>query len=385
MRKYLMYPHAGSGNHGCEAIVRTTTNMLPENSAILFSDNIVEDKKYGLDEIIEIRDPKCSIKRLSFGYLKTLILNKIFKRADAFDALYYQPIIEAGDDETVLMSIGGDNYCYGENEYIYMVNRYMRARNVKTVLWGCSVEPEAISEKMRKDLERYDLIVTRESITYEALYKINKRTVLYPDPAFTLKMKSAMWPRNMGEKEFIGLNLSPLACAGEKIKGITIKNYKYLIEKILRETSYDIAFIPHVVKSSSDDREVLNKLYEQYAETGRVYLVEDQKCTQLKEIISKCRIFVGARTHATIAAYSTGVPTLVLGYSVKARGIAKDLFGTEEHYVLPVQQLENEDDLAMQYMWIEQHAKEIKNHLNQLMPEYIAKAEAAKETLRGLV
>ncbi len=52
------------------------------------------------------------------------------------------------------------------------------------------------------------------------------------------------------------------------------------------------------------------------------------------------------RTHATIAAYSTGVPTLVVGYSVKARGIARDLFGTEDGYVLPVQQLKESDELT---------------------------------------
>ena len=50
-------------------------------------------------------------------------------------------------------------------------------------------------------------------------------------------------------------------------------------------------------------------------------------------------MFIGARTHATIAAYSSCVPTLVVGYSIKARGIAKDLFGTDEGYVLPVQAL----------------------------------------------
>lgn len=57
-------------------------------------------------------------------------------------------------------------------------------------------------------------------------------------------------------------------------------------------------------------------------------------------------MFIGARTHATIAAYSSLVPTLVVGYSVKARGIARDLFGTEKNYVLPVQLLRKEEDLT---------------------------------------
>ena len=39
------------------------------------------------------------------------------------------------------------------------------------------------------------------------------------------------------------------------------------------------------------------------------------------------RFFIGARTHATIAAFSMGVPTISIAYSVKAKGINRDLFG----------------------------------------------------------
>ena len=52
---------------------------------------------------------------------------------------------------------------------------------------------------------------------------------------------------------------------------------------------------------------------------------------------------MGARTHATIAAYSTCVPTVVFGYSVKSIGIAKDIFGTTDHYVLPVSGVTNSE------------------------------------------
>ena len=58
---------------------------------------------------------------------------------------------------------------------------------------------------------------------------------------------------------------------------------------------------------------------------------------------------MGARTHSTIAAYSSGVPTLVIGYSVKSRGIATDLFGTTEGYVLPVQEIRDTDSLIKAY------------------------------------
>jgi polysaccharide pyruvyl transferase WcaK-like protein len=43
---------------------------------------------------------------------------------------------------------------------------------------------------------------------------------------------------------------------------------------------------------------------------------------------------VAARTHATIAGFSTGVPTISLGYSRKAVGINRDVFGTEDYLVM---------------------------------------------------
>lgn len=109
----------------------------------------------------------------------------------------------------------------------------------------------------------------------------------------------------------------------------------------------------------------------------------DMSCRKLKYIISQCRAFIGARTHATIAAYSSRVPTLVVGYSVKARGIARDLFGTEENYVLPVQALESPDELIGAYDWMMEREGEIRERLKSMMPEYCARAgEAGREIRR---
>ena len=81
-------------------------------------------------------------------------------------------------------------------------------------------------------------------------------------------------------------------------------------------------------------------------------MIEDSPAEVLKGYISRCSFFVGARTHSTIAAYSTGVPTLVIGYSVKSRGIATDLFGTYDNYVLPVQELDDPQALIRSYEFI---------------------------------
>ena len=64
-------------------------------------------------------------------------------------------------------------------------------------------------------------------------------------------------------------------------------------------------------------------------------ILDEHNCMEMKGFIARCRFFVGARTHATIAAYSSCVPTLVVGYSVKAGGLQRDLLGQKRiMYVL---------------------------------------------------
>ena len=92
-----------------------------------------------------------------------------------------------------------------------------------------------------------------------------------------------------------------------------------------------------------------------------------------------------ARTHASIAAYSTGVPTLVVGYSVKARGIAKDIFGTDEGYVIPVQSLKEEDSLVKAYENLVANEENIKNTLKEVMPGYIERSWQAGEEIKKLI
>ena len=154
---------------------------------------------------------------------------------------------------------------------------------------------------------------------------------------------------------------------------------------MLQKTECGVALIPHVVCEGNDDLVLLTQLYEEFKDTKRVLLIGDHNCMELKGFIARCRFFVGARTHATIAAYSSCVPTLVLGYSVKSRGIATDIFGTDEKYVLPVQSLSTPKELAHHFIWMLNHEKEIRTHLQKIMPEYISKAYLGKEAIEKLV
>ena len=181
-----------------------------------------------------------------------------------------------------------------------------------------------------------------------------------------------------------GINISPMIIHNEKNAGAAYINYKALIQYILDNTDASIALIPHVVWASNDDRIPLKQLYDDFDQNPRLILIEDHTAPELKYIISKCSFFVGARTHATIAAYSTGVPTLVVGYSVKARGIARDLFGLEDGYVLPVQQLKESNELTQAFIRLYEKRDAIRAHLNEMLPGYIARADAARKALEKL-
>lgn len=382
----LLYPHGGSGNHGCEAIVRSTIQLFNQYKAILFSIRPEQDYKVGLKKICLIKKESITISKISFAYLKAFLCYHVLHDKDAFEKIYFKPIISSITKDNLLLSIGGDNYCYGIPSYIYLINKICKKRRCKTILWGCSIEPESIKGEMLNDLKNYTHIFARESITYQALCKKGIRQVsLFPDPAFILDRKDLPLPQGFTEYNTVGINLSPLIMNSEKINGITLKNYIALIRYILEQTAMQIALIPHVVWEQNDDRKPLTLLYQEFKDTGRIVFIADHNAEELKGYIARCRFLVAARTHASIAAYSTQVPTLVIGYSVKARGIARDLFGNEEHYVLPVQLLQKEDELVKRFQWLQAHEKEIRQHYQAFMPQYIGKLNELKTKLNELL
>ena len=79
------------------------------------------------------------------------------------------------------------------------------------------------------------------------------------------------------------------------------------------------------------------------------------------------RFFIGARTHATIAAYSTLIPTMVLGYSVKSKGIAKDIFG-EEKLVLNLKEISDSSKLIEKFQEMVRDEEEVIQTLANNIP-----------------
>lgn len=384
--KIVLYMHAGSGNHGCEAIVNSLCRLLPR-PAVLVTNRADEDRRYSLNALISELVEEKRIEKNLLVHIWYYAWRKLLKDPECFMRYRYGAVI-GRNVRKLNISIGGDNYCYDNMlDRLILANRMFHRAGAKTVLYGCSIEPELLKRpEIAEDMKRYDAIVARESITYEALRKagVGNKACLYPDPAFLLEKEELALPPGWVPGNMLGLNISPMILEKEEKAGITMENYKALIAHILKTTSLHIALIPHVIWDNNDDRKPIAELYDTFRDTGRVIRLEDASAPQLKGYISRCRMFIGARTHATIAAYSSCVPTLVVGYSVKARGIARDLFGTADKYVLPVQRLEKKEDLIGAFIWLAEQEENMRAHLEAVMPMYREKAAQAKELLRRL-
>lgn len=381
---YLYY-HGGSANHGCEAIVRSTNKLL-KLPLTLVTTNIKTDYTYKLNEILTLKDDimvppqKPSLKWFCSAVHSKLRHNDYLHTKYAHQEFFFS--VKHGD---VCLSIGGDNYCYTGQDVLGYYNYALHKRGAKTVLWGCSFEPKDMSLEIAKDIAMYDLIVAREQISYMTLKEVNHNTISAPDPAFFLDRVDLPLPNKFIKDNTVGINVSPLIMKCESDVGITFQNYENLIEHILNHTDMNIALIPHVAEPGNDDREPLRKLYEKYVASERIVLIDDYNAMELKGYIARCRMFIGARTHATIAAYSSFVPTLVVGYSVKAKGIAQDLFGTDENYVLSVQSLALSSDLTNAFCWLCEHETEIRTHLKHFIPEYCDCMKNAVDKVQGMV
>ncbi|WP_418210481.1 polysaccharide pyruvyl transferase family protein [Bacteroides zhangwenhongii] len=379
--KIALYAHGGSKNHGCEALVRSIIKIIgEEHQYVVVSENVDEDKFYHLDTLADLKQATLPLPT-GIGYLKYLIQMKLTHNEKLYYRSIYRDVFKIAKGCDIGLAIGGDNYCYkGYLERFSVMNEMFHKAGVPTVLFGCSIEPSMITDALLADLYSYKLITARESITYEALKKAGvENVVLYPDSAFRLPIVETVTLKDSIRRNTVGINVSPLIIEREGCNGMIMQNYEALIEHILSTSDMSVILIPHVVWTHNDDRKPLSLLFNKFKDTGRVYFQEDCNACELKSVISHCRFIVAARTHASIAAYSTGVPTLVVGYSVKAHGIAKDLFGTDANYVISVESLLEPFGLTNAFIWLQEHEQDIKMYYKGILTEYISRTYDLKK------
>lgn len=393
MKKILLYQHQSSYNHGCEALAYTISKMIKEvipDCQIILSSNFAEDdKKFDFPYIDYIIQNDMWLKRGTIPYFVYQIDKRILNNKTIQDKfMYCKTCYELAKVSDICIAIGGDNYCYNKGKEHWPLDRKIKKLGKKLMLWGCSIEPNDVSGEMAEHLNNFDVITVRDPISYQALLdnKVISNIYRCADPAFLLSIEECNLPDGWQEGNMVGINFSPMVMGQINEKDGPRKAINELIKFILNETNDNVVLIPHVRLSFNDDIDELKRIFEKYKSTNRILLIDDKtlNARQLKFIVSRCKIFIGARTHATIAAYSMGIPTLAIGYSVKARGIARDLFGNEKGMTISIKEISGADKLINTYKNIYEHLEENKNYLKKIMPEYKNKSKISAYALKEL-
>lgn len=388
-------------NRGCEAIARSTVILLKEQfgeiEVLVPSSNIERDKRQWPEaEANGVKFVQAYLPWFARYWVNLQRIPLRFLKQAGWPFPAPNWLKEQIKSVDLVLAIGGDNYSldYRIPSLIMGVDKLAMALGKPVVIWGASVgpfekEPDFVPT-IKKHLEKMQSIGVRETISYRYLVdKLGLNNVqLMADPAFMLLKQdfdaNAFWPKENG-KGVLGLNISPFiekyTAQGQDLRS----EVKEFIRAVISEYGIGILLIPHVSSLSESkyncDYHYMNEMMQELEEFGDSVrmLPNTLNASQLKQVISQLRFFIGARTHATIAALSSGVPTISISYSVKAKGINKDIFGNEDP-VLETPKV-SEVTLRSSLDWLLVHEQELKERLSERVPELQKKVKSFMSTL----
>lgn len=371
--RYFFPVHLDGGNRGCEAIAKGTALILKEKkeNMIGLCTNMELDHQLKVDDYITLQPMRQ--RSMSFRIENRIyksITHNDWKRKSFIYRYEYSPFLEQITQDDIMISTGGDMMCYDENQVIYTVG-YLHKRGIRSILWGCSIGEKNLTTRKIQALKQFSHIYARETLTQEVLANHNINNVsVYPDPAFILDPVPCELPNCFSQGEVIGINLSNFVMGGFDLNSAFAKEVDSLIRHILQSTDYQILLIPHVLWKEQDDRIISNLIKEKYDSHNRISILDSDNLNycQIRYVISKCCCFIGARTHAMISAYSTCTPAIAIGYSIKSRGIAKDIGMPEETVVNSINIKKNQ--LINVFADMLQNMSDVKKYLIQNTEQY---------------
>ena len=193
-------------------------------------------------------------------------------------------------------------------------------------------------------LSQVDLLYARDEGSMNELTYIGlaQRATQYPDVAFTLPSTAldrvdcskAVKEFVRDREPFVGISLSNKIIMEEKRDGIPPR-YERLMVKFMEEllnAGHRILLVPHSYHPTlaADDYHFTKRLFQEFSKDERCLMVEgDLTPQELKTLIGLSKVFIGSRYHSLIAALSSGVPSLSVGWNYKYDGLFS-LFGMEQ-------------------------------------------------------
>lgn len=395
-------------NRGCEAIVRGTMNILRSEfqelsvtAGVIASSQVFEHQisNENDDEIQSFAITPPGGKRWSRNW----ILDQSNRRLGTKFFPQSFDLSRHALRSNVALEIGGDHYSldYGRPDFFVNSDRYLQKRGIPVVLWGASVGPfdaePKYAQRMFSHLRSLAAVMVRESDSFEYLRSngVEDNVHLVADPAFLMEAErppDEVLGFEMPENA-IGINISKMVAyyRGEVSRNVRLDDWIETCVDLVRSASdlgRPIVLVPHVgsAERCTDDFELLFKVQNSLLKNDSIRInciAKDLSAAQMKWVISKCSVFAGARTHATIAGLSSGVPTLSIGYSQKANGINRDCYGNLEHLIHVADLSASSFGTGLEKLLNKE--ADIRTHLAQVMPLMRARAQGAGHKLRELL
>ena len=320
---------------------------------------------------ITVADHGRGLRRADWGYaavdLVGLTHNRRYWRSDnlrtahamtRIGGMISAPARSIARSRAVLDISGGDSFTdiYGLKRFKAMALTKQMALNAGVPLillpqkLGPFRDPELAAEAV-SILRRATAVWVRDAQSFQFLQDNlgrdfdPERHRLAVDVAVTLPKKKPqglsvevlrlLEPTLQSDFPLAGLNVSGLLCNDPSVARRTFdlaaphnEQSEALARSLLKaDPNLRLLLIPHVHKPETDaesDLAACRRLLRRLGGLGndRVYILEQRlDAMELKWILSKLDWFAGARMHATIGAFSSGVPTLGLGYTDKAQGV----------------------------------------------------------------
>ena len=156
-----------------------------------------------------------------------------------------------------------------------------------------------------------------------------------------------------------------------------------LVRSLSENPAYKVYLIPHVITDEYDDCENdLRSCEELKASFPSATVVKGlDSPDKIKNVIAQMDMFTGARMHATIAAFSTGVPVIPFSYSKKFEG----LYGSLDYgFVINGKTMTTDDAVARTLEYIERR-DELKDAEQNAFPKVQEKMHLFKHGLRSML
>jgi len=319
-------------NFGLPTVLHGTEEVLRE----LYGEEF-DMINYTLDPYRETcaKDYKCTIKYAPPAPKKLLlaaVLNKFGIRSKEKEIQGVIDDIKTCDIVTNLFAIfycdkfGVVKYSYlrmlkqviGDSLFLFIGKMYGK----KTVKSTSSFGP--MDSKMNSKCARYaikhlwDVVVAREVKSKEQIDKhvrCKKQIYVAPDMANYMK-----YSPDSRVTKCIGISVSHQIIKQWKSSDDYLNCIAVLCDYIVENTEYNVILIPNEFQDGVyNDIDVANEIYELLKNKVNVSILDVKKMlnSEIKNVISSCDVIVSSRYHSCVAALSSGVPTLVLGWHYK--------------------------------------------------------------------